>query len=177
MTTRLLLAAIAATASLVVACGGEEKPTTSSPASAADKNRQALLDYARCMRENGIDMPDPQFEGGRVTMRAGGPGQKMNPDDMRKAEKACAKYQDAIEPPEMSDEDKAEMKEAALANAKCMRENGVPDFPDPTFDENGGAQIRMRGNIDPESPKFQKAMKACEDTMPKLGSTAADGGE
>ena len=26
-----------------------------------------MLDFARCMRENGVDMPDPQFEGGRVT--------------------------------------------------------------------------------------------------------------
>ena len=30
------------------------------------KNRKAMLDYARCMRENGVDMPDPKFEGGRV---------------------------------------------------------------------------------------------------------------
>ena len=74
-------------------------------------------------------MPDPKFEGGRVTQRIGGPGQKIDPDDMRAAEKACAKYQDAIKPPEMSEEERAEFKKAALENAHCMRENGVGTSP------------------------------------------------
>ncbi len=96
---------------------------------------------------------------------------------MRTAEKACAKYQEAIKPPELSDEEQAEFKQAALENARCMRENGVEKFPDPTFDENGGAQIRMgKGmGIDPEDPAFQKAMKACEDTMPMGGKTPRAG--
>ena len=96
---------------------------------------------------------------------------------MRAAEKACAKYQDAIEPPELSDEEEAEFKPAALANARCMREHGV-EFPDPTFDENGGAQIRMSKSmgIDPEDPAFQKAMKACEGTMPMGGKTDSERG-
>ena len=177
MKTRSTSALIAAAAcSFVVACGGEAETPTQP---AADKNKQAMLDYAACMRENGIDMPDPKFEGGRVTQRIGGPGQKINPDDMRTAEKACAKYQDAIEPPELSDEEAAEFKQAALKNARCMREHGVEKFPDPTFDENGGAQIRMSKNmgIDPEDPTFQKAMKACEDKMPGAGTTSAGGGE
>ena len=54
-----------------------------------------------------------------------------------------ASTSDAIKPPELSDEEAAEFKQAALANARCMREHGVEKFPDPTFDENGGAQIRM----------------------------------
>jgi hypothetical protein len=162
MTRRLLLAAAAL--SLLAGCGAEKETPT---APAADKNKQALLDYAKCMRENGIDMPDPQFDGGRVTMRTGSPGRKLDPDKMRTAEKACAKYQEAIEPPEMSDEDRAEFKEAALENARCMRENGVPDFPDPSFDENGGAQVRISKELNPESAAFQKAIKACEKTMPQ----------
>ncbi len=162
MTRRLLLAAAAL--SLLAGCGAEKETPT---APAADKNKQALLDYAKCMRENGIDMPDPQFDGGRVTMRAGSPGRKLDPDKMRVAQKACAKYQEAIEPPEMSDEDRAEFKEAALENARCMRENGVPDFPDPSFDENGGAQVRISKELNPESAAFQKAIKACEKTMPQ----------
>ncbi len=177
MKTRSVTALIAAAASsFVVACGGE-KETSTQPA--ADKNKQAMLDYARCMRENGIDMPDPKFEGGRVTQRIGGPGRKINPDDMRTAEKACAKYQAAIKPPELSDEEAAEFKQAALENARCMREHGVEKFPDPTFDENGGAQIRMSKGmgIDPEDPAFKKAMKACEDKMPGAGTTSAGEGE
>jgi hypothetical protein len=162
MTRRLLLAAAAL--SLLAGCGADKETPT---APAADKNKQALLDYAKCMRENGIDMPDPQFDGGRVTMRAGGPGQKLDPDTMRAAEKACAKYQEAVEPPELSDEEQAEFKEAALEHARCMRDNGVPDFPDPQFDENGGAQIRIGKGLNPESATFQQAQKACEKTLPR----------
>ena len=59
-----------------------------------------------------------------------------------------------------------------------MREHGI-DMPDPTFDENGGAQIRMSRavGIDPRDPKFQKAKKACEDKMPGAGTTSAEEGE
>ena len=94
---------------------------------------------------------------------------------MRKAEKACAKYREAIKAPEMSDEDKEKFRKAALEHSRCMREHGI-DMPDPKFDEDGGAQIRIgRGSgIDLDDPKFQKAQEACRDKMPMLGSTDAE---
>jgi hypothetical protein len=165
-----LLVAVAATASLV-ACGGGEDP--SKPASAQTqeaKNRKAMLDFARCMRSNGVDMPDPQFDGGRVTQRMKG----GNPEQMRTAEQACEKYRAQMKAPEMSASDKEEMKKAALANARCMREQGI-DFPDPTFDSNGGARIKIGKGLNPESAKFQAALKACEKTMPKGPSTSTAG--
>ena len=72
MRTRLLVAAVAATASLA-ACGGEDPSPTSGAAGREAANRKAMLDLARCMRDNGVDMPDPQFEGGRVTQRMAAP--------------------------------------------------------------------------------------------------------
>ena len=132
-----------------------------------------MLDFARCMRENGVDMPDPQFDGGRVTMRAGGPG--MNPEKMRAAEQACAKYRDKVKSPEMSAEQSAEFKKQALAHSRCMRENGV-DMPDPQFDEDGGAQMRLPRGINPKSDKFKRAQEACRDTMPKGPTQSSAGG-
>jgi hypothetical protein len=163
MVKRILLAA-AVTA--VAGCGAE-KDTPTKPA--AEENRQAMLDYARCMRENGVDMPDPTFEGGRVTMAVGGAPGELDPATMRKAEAACARHQEKIEPPELSAEEKEEFKRAALEHSRCMRANGVEDFPDPTFDEDGGAQVRVGRDLDPQDPAFQKASKACEDEMPKPG--------
>lgn len=170
MTRRILLAAAV---TVVAGCGGGERETPTEPA--ADKNRQAMLDFARCMRKNGIDMPDPKFDGGRVTMAIGGPGQKIDPSKMDAAQKACAKYQEAIKGPELSEEDSAEFKEQALENARCMRANGVEDFPDPTFDENGGASLRITKELNPESATFQKAQKACEKTMPGASRTENEG--
>jgi hypothetical protein len=169
-----LLAALAATLSLV-ACGAEAEDP-SQPASAQTqeaKNRKAMLDFARCMRDNGVDMPDPQFNGGRVTQRM--KGDPTNPEKAEQAEQACRKYREQIKAPEMSAEDKEEFKKRALENARCMRENGVPDFPDPTFDENGGAQVRIDKRLNPESAKFQAAQKACEKTLPKGPSTSTAG--
>jgi len=167
-----LLVALAATLFLV-ACGAEEDP--SKPASAQTqeaKNRKAMLDLARCMRENGVDMPDPEFSGGRVTQRMKG----GNPDKMRAAEKACEKYRSQIKAPEMSASDKEEFKKAALANARCMREHGI-DFPDPVFDPNGGARVKIDKRLNPEGAKFQAAQKACEKTMPDGPSTSTAGDE
>ena len=165
-----LLVALAATLFLV-ACGAEEDP--SKPASAQTqeaKNRKAMLDLARCMRENGVDMPDPEFNGGRVTQRMKG----GNPDKMRAAEKACEKYRSQIKAPEMSASEKEEFKKAALANARCMREHGI-DFPDPVFDPNGGARVKIDKRLNPEGAKFQAAQKACEKTMPDGPSTSTAG--
>jgi hypothetical protein len=164
MPRRILLVAAVA---LVAGCGGDDTPTRP----AADANRQAMLDYARCMRENGIDMPDPQFEGGKVTTKIGRPGKKIDPDTMRRAEQACAKHREDIEPPELSDEDKQQFRQAALEHARCMRENGVENFPDPTFDENGGAQIRIGKGVKPDSPTFRKAAEACESKQPQMGES------
>src|SRR3954447_25824276 len=112
-----LLAALAAAASLV-ACGAENEDP-SKPASAQTqeaKNRKAMLDFARCMRANGVDMPDPQFNGGGVTQRMKAP---KNPEKMQAAEKACEQYRRQIKAPEMSADEKAEFEKAALANARC----------------------------------------------------------
>jgi hypothetical protein len=44
-----------------------------------------------------------------------------------------------------------------------MRRHGITNFPDPTFDANGGAQIKLgrASGLDPDDPKFQAAQKAC----------------
>ena len=172
MKTRLLVVALAATASLA-ACGAEQPATNKQP-SREDEARRAMLDYAKCMREHGVDMPDPTFDGGRVTQK--GP-QKVNQAKLREADKACASIRGRVKPPEISDEKKEEFKQAALEHSKCMREHGI-DFPDPVFDEDGGAQVRIgRGSgINPESAKFKAAEKACRGKMPGAGTTDSEAG-
>jgi hypothetical protein len=51
--------------------------------------QQAALNFARCMRAHGVNFPDPQFSGGKVTM--GGPGLNPNDPNMRAANQACQK--------------------------------------------------------------------------------------
>ena len=63
----VLAAALGATASAQVATLGSPAPEASeAPASPAPDGQQGLLDWAACMREQGIDMPDPNADGSYV---------------------------------------------------------------------------------------------------------------
>jgi hypothetical protein len=169
MPIRILLAALAATASLA-ACGGDGQPASSSGREAAA--RRAMLQFASCMRAHGVPMKDPQFNGdGGVTLSSGGPGErKVPPATERAAEQACNHFMRQVKPPAASPADQAEFRKKALANARCMRSHGVPKFPDPQFGTDGQASIRFgKGTgIDPQSPAFQRAMRACAKYLPNL---------
>ena len=58
--------------------------------------QETMLEFAECMREHGVDMPDPDFSGGGGVFRAGGPGSGIDPgsDTFQKAQEAC---QDILE--------------------------------------------------------------------------------
>jgi hypothetical protein len=162
MTLRPLAAALLAASVLgLAACGGDEETPASAASNASDddKVREAQVKFAECMRENGVDMPDPQA-GGKQTFKVGGDS-GISPEEFEEASKACEKYQQAIRP-NLSEEEKTEMKEQALEHSRCMREHGI-DMPDPTFSADGGVQMRIGpgSKIDPEDPDFQAAEKEC----------------
>jgi hypothetical protein len=164
--TRALLS-LAATALLALtACGAGDPASTAGRNGPDAKTRKAMLAFAQCMREHGIDMPDPKFSanGARQEIR----GKGSTPEQQRAAQEACKKYQAQIKPPELSAEEKAEFRKQALANAKCMREHGI-DVPDPQFDEQGRVTMRIGENGKrPDEDKLRKAAKACESTMPGI---------
>jgi hypothetical protein len=60
------------------------------------------------------------------------------------------------------------MQERMLAYAQCMRENGIPDFPDPDFSDNGrGMSLRLPEGTDAE--KVDAANQKCRQHMPNGG--------
>jgi hypothetical protein len=148
--------------------GGGATGTTNGTAKTAKDPQQAALDFAKCMREHGIDLPDPQVdEQGRVRVRVGGPGGGARPDPKKldEAQKACGGLMGGggdgpgqIDPEE---------RDAMVAFARCMREHGI-DMPDPTGD---GLVMRRDddGGPDPSSEQFQEAEKACDHHLATLG--------
>ena len=174
MITRTLVAVLAATASLVVAgCGSDAETPASKSSSQGGRqgidaaSKKAMLQFAQCMRDHGVNMPDPTFDsngGGQVVMRG---DKNADPEKMQTAEKACQKYQDQVKPPSVSPDQEKKMKEAALKNAQCMRDHGI-DFTDPQFGEGGRMtqKIGPGSGIDPNSQKFKDAMKACQKDAP-----------
>lgn len=120
--------------------------------------------FAACVRSHGVpNFPDPNAQGVIQFGSAGGidPGSPK----VQSALQACRKVLPNGGQP--SQQQIAKMQKAALAFSACMRRHGLPDFPDPTF-TGGGASLRLRagGDLDPRSPLFQNAQKACQGDLP-----------
>ena len=147
-----------------------ERPTATTRASGDDGKdpQQRAIDFARCMREHGVDMPDPEVDDqGRVEVRIGpgGDGRRPDPKKLEKAQKACGGLiggGGGLRPIDPRPRD------AIVSFARCMREHGV-DMPDPTGD--GLLMRRGEGGSgpDPESEEFQQAEKACDHHLADLG--------
>jgi hypothetical protein len=58
----------------------------------------------------------------------------------------------------------------AEAYSHCMRNHGVPNWPDPVLTPSGGYGFRTVG-IDPHSAAFQSATQACDALVPQGWST------
>jgi hypothetical protein len=64
------------------------------------KMEEQLLAFARCMREQGVDMPDPKFggEGGRFALELP-EGVDPGDPDFRAAQEACREHSPEANPP------------------------------------------------------------------------------
>ena len=134
----------------------------------------AMLEYAQCMRDNGVDMPDPEFgDDGSVSIRAeGGPGAEGGSGgedaDFEAAEEECSPIMEEARPEvDIDPEEQAEMQDRMLEVAQCMREKGH-DMPDPEFTDDGGVLMRSgppgggEGGEGP-GPEFEADMEDCQD--------------
>jgi hypothetical protein len=55
----------------------------------SQEDQEKFLAFARCMREQGVPMPDPEFDGGRVKLRMGDPSQRIDESKVEAAHEAC----------------------------------------------------------------------------------------
>jgi hypothetical protein len=133
--------------------------------------------FAACMRSHGVpNFPDPS-SGGNITI---GPGSGIDPSSpkFRAAESTCQKLLPNGGQPSPQEEAKAQQK--MLDFSKCMRAHGVHDFPDPTFSGGRGSLMLKGGrgsDLDPSSPTFKAAQKACAADLPGKPVSASAGGK
>ncbi len=153
-----------------VASAGNTTTTTGSSAAQGGSSaslENALLAYTDCMRTHGEpNMPEPTVNGSGVHISAsGGAGVDPNTPRFAAASKACeyllpkkggSSGGNTITPADQADYLKA---------AACMRSHGVPNFPDPIF-ENNSVEFNTPTAIDTNSPQYKSALATCEKLIP-----------
>jgi hypothetical protein len=145
----------------------EGDESTASNGDDEDDPQEVALAWAKCMREHGVDVPDPEVdENGRVRVMIQGrrAAEGVRDDTFAKARDECGTPFGDAGPPPLSEEERAKMQETMLEFAACMREHGV-DMPDPDFSDGGGRFGFGGTNVDPQSSTFQKAQEACQDII------------
>jgi hypothetical protein len=149
-------------AQVASANGGSTATTTQlgdQPAVDEDERRQQ---FTQCMRDHGVDLPDPEpGSKGRVRIHGDGPDK----EEMRAALEACRQFMpNGGERMQPSPQDLEKMRQMA----QCMREHGV-DMPDP--DPNGGGLLLTPKGTDGEpeidEEKLEQALEACRHLGPK----------
>jgi hypothetical protein len=162
----VLAAAAAGITVLAAACGGST-PTTA----AHQRAYQNELAYAQCMRGHGDPgFPDPQGNG-FFSESPANRGAFSGPR-ARSANKACAH----LEGPRMFNPVQFRQHvDQALKFVACMRAHGIVNYPEPKINwgrHAGAVGFTPASGIDPNSPQFKSAQKACPLPLPRLG----DGG-
>jgi hypothetical protein len=155
-------AIMAGTAVLAVACGGGSS-SAGSGTSQGQASLQAMAVFAQCMHSHGE--PNLYISGaGRNSASPGGvvevrgytvAGADPNSPQFAAAMNACAH----VLPPSVGTAP-LQVPRGELKFAACMRTHGYPTYPDPKV-QNGQEWQQLPAGVDPSSPQFQAAQKAC----------------
>jgi hypothetical protein len=139
---------------------GREAAPANTDAAPVDPQDAGLL-YAECMRDNGVpDFPDPNADGSFALGH-----DEFDRDDptFLGAMEECRDLAPGGEHQNTGDPATVEqMREFS----QCMRDNGLPDFPDPDAD----GRLRGIGHEDQGDPQYQAAMETCREKLPGGGA-------
>lgn len=149
---------------LAAACGGGGAAGSPVESPSAKDQEKAMLAFAQCMRERGVDMPDPTVdEDGNLGFRGEG-HEEAGREDRAEARDACSEEVEGFT--QLFDhDDSTESQDQLLAYAACMRENGI-DMPDPDF--SGGPGEGFQGfheSVDRDDPDVRKADGICREEV------------
>ncbi|HEY5196033.1 MAG TPA: hypothetical protein VIJ51_03295 [Solirubrobacteraceae bacterium] len=130
------------------------------------------LKFAACVRSHGVpSFPDPSAQG---TFNF--TGNLNRTPRFQSATQTCSRLLHVGGGPP-SPAQQAKALAGLLKFSHCMRSHGVPSFPDPTTSPGGGVSLSLHAQpgsgLDPNSPVFQGAQRACQSLMP--GAPGATG--
>jgi hypothetical protein len=157
--TARTVAAAVATAGLVLlaACtrgGGSVTGSGGSPQAGGSTRSPSALAFSACMRSHGVrNFPDPDSSGALPKV---GPQQLgVSSSQFEAAQNACASL---LQP---SDAQVLQTLSGMRDFARCMRNHGVTNWPDPTTDSSGQPVFDLRGQIAPDSARIDAKSTIC----------------
>jgi hypothetical protein len=166
---------IAATA--LAGCAGQSGAAAKGSPTPAQRE-QAMLKFAQCMRDHGVQMPDPTTDSnGNLQISRPTNIQFNNQTDrskLRTASDACRSNLKGIFQ-QFTPQQRAQLQDSLLKLAQCMRANGV-NMPDPNFSQNpqtGGGRREFFGGINRDDPKVRQALQTCRTKV--FGGQGASG--
>ena len=156
---RVMTAFMMALLVAVSACGKGDANTGTTTSTDLTKRKA----YAQCMRDNGVvNFPDPNPQGEFPA------GHEQNTRDDPKFKDADSKCRDLLPAGDKHDTVNPETIAGLVKFAQCMRQNGVPDFPDPDASGKFPRDAEERAHND---PKFQAASETCRKDLPQHGGS------
>jgi hypothetical protein len=150
-TTRAVLPVISVMILALAACGDDSNE--GSGGKDQNQNQETLLKYAKCMRDNGVQVPDPA--GDKPSSIYDGVDQ--NSAAFKAADKVCSPLLKGIVEGRKNDQGDTDAEQQKLLTlAKCLRQHGV-DVQDPV----PGAEKPFGQSLDRTDPATAKALAAC----------------
>ncbi len=154
--------------------------TDEGDASLVGSDEDRALAFAQCVRDEGVDFPDPEVNADgsidflRGARQADADGLTRDPE-FRDAMESCSSHIDGASFLPGRD-DRTEMEDSLLEAAQCLRDNGL-DVPDPdlTTGPGGGGGGPFGPDFDPNDPATIAAIDACEDVFTNIGAGRGGG--
>lgn len=166
-------------ATTLTACGsddgGDEDVAAAGQNGGAGRNapdeeqQDAVLEFYQCLRDQGIDVEDPDPNQQGIQLNLGELGL-----DTPEGEAALEECRDLLPGggPGGGGQMDADGLEAMREFTQCLRDNGI-DMPDPSSD----GSLSLPQGVDPESSEFQAAMEECQHLTAGHGLRMRGGGQ
>lgn len=167
----LLNLALVAAVTLISACGSSTPTGSSGGSDNTAANAGKAVEFATCMRKNGVSaFPDPSATG-KLTIDAVANGSSLDTSTpaFTRALSTCKE----LEPAGFTGTQRSsQQQQAALRFARCIRHNGVTDFPDPSPNGPLVDTGRIPSVAEPGGmSRLHTAMQKCTDVAAAAGVT------